>query len=273
MNRKLLLVVVGLLGSAFVGCSKSGNSTAENAPAAASENAGQTETAPNSATSASTETLAVTAAPGEFPISYRQIMTVLGRPTNSDPEQQLLDYQGKFNVTVYPFGMLEIMMKLDAEGRSFAKKLLDSKFFTAPEREAIQKLMDGRGGKADAGRFKVDAKESIVVESMLILKIEPRDSPSGKLGATSVADPTPARTKPLNYGRTLLRTIMPGHTDAVRALAFSPDGKLLASGSAAEDRTIRLWDLSTSQSKVVLSGHNFPIWSLAFRNDGKALLS
>jgi WD40 repeat protein len=35
-----------------------------------------------------------------------------------------------------------------------------------------------------------------------------------------------------------------GHTDGVRSVAFSPDGRLLASGSGSYDRTIKLWDIS-----------------------------
>jgi len=35
--------------------------------------------------------------------------------------------------------------------------------------------------------------------------------------------------------------ILNGHTDLVRSLAFSPDGKLLASGSS--DGTVKLWNV------------------------------
>ena len=44
-----------------------------------------------------------------------------------------------------------------------------------------------------------------------------------------------------------------GHSKRIRAVAFSPDGSLLASGS--HDNTIRLWEASTGEQLALLTGH------------------
>ena len=63
-----------------------------------------------------------------------------------------------------------------------------------------------------------------------------------------------------------------GHTSAIRSIAFSPDGKLLASGSF--DNTILLWNVETHQPiGSPLLGHTSEVVSLAFSPDGKILAS
>ena len=60
-----------------------------------------------------------------------------------------------------------------------------------------------------------------------------------------------------------------GHTDNIIALAFTSNGKTLASGS--DDKTIRLWDVSTgTQMSSLRSGK---VRALAFSMDGKILAS
>jgi hypothetical protein len=63
------------------------------------------------------------------------------------------------------------------------------------------------------------------------------------------------------------------HDDVIHDLAFSPDGKVLA--SCSYDRTIKLWDVSTAKGKElhVLKDHSDAVHSLAFSPDGKLLAS
>src|SRR5882724_63792 len=68
----------------------------------------------------------------------------------------------------------------------------------------------------------------------------------------------------------LLR-IFSGHKDAIYAMALSPDGKMLATGSY--DQKIKLWDIVTGKEIKTLSGHNGCVYHLAFRPDGRILAS
>ncbi|THH17319.1 hypothetical protein EW146_g3463 [Bondarzewia mesenterica] len=70
----------------------------------------------------------------------------------------------------------------------------------------------------------------------------------------------------------VLQNILKGHTGRVRSVAYSPDGKRIASGSS--DETIRIWDAETGvQVGVPLVGHTDPVRSVAYSPDGKHIAS
>lgn len=61
----------------------------------------------------------------------------------------------------------------------------------------------------------------------------------------------------------------PPQDEHIRALAFSSDGKMLASGSA--DKTVQLWNALTRSKHATLKGHKSWITAVAFSTDGKTL--
>ena len=64
--------------------------------------------------------------------------------------------------------------------------------------------------------------------------------------------------------------LISGHTDVVRHVAFSPDGKMLA--SSADDKTVRLWNTQTGENLQTLAIPKVTLFSLKFSPDGKTLV-
>jgi WD40 repeat protein len=65
--------------------------------------------------------------------------------------------------------------------------------------------------------------------------------------------------------------VLRGHSAAVNCVAYSRDGRLLASGS--DDNTIRIWETRDGTCRHVLEGHTHKITRVAFRGDGAILAS
>ena len=62
-----------------------------------------------------------------------------------------------------------------------------------------------------------------------------------------------------------------GHESGVKSVSFSPDGKILATGS--NDHTIKLWNVDDGQEFMILQGHWGTVKSIDFSPDGRLLAS
>ena len=63
--------------------------------------------------------------------------------------------------------------------------------------------------------------------------------------------------------------VFAGHTKSIASIALSPDGRLLATGSA--DETVKIWEVETGRALQTLQGHSQAVTDVAFSADGRLL--
>ena len=67
------------------------------------------------------------------------------------------------------------------------------------------------------------------------------------------------------------QTLLDGHTNVVQSVAWSTNGRWLA--SAGYDRSVRVWDASAESERSLLVGHERPVYGVAFNEDATAVIS
>ena len=160
---------------------------------------------------------------------------------------------------------------------------------TGGHQSLIRDVIFTRDGKhlVSAGSDKVVRVWDVATgEPVRIIRGEIGDGPAGKIYAAAlspdnrylavggwlVGNPESRRAIRLHDFKTgNVVSLLKGHTRVIHDLAFSRDGRYLASGSA--DKTVRIWDVEQRKELHTLSGHQDNVYAVGFSPDGQRLVS
>jgi WD40 repeat protein len=179
---------------------------------------------------------------------------------------------GNHGTVVAPGKSQESRLYLMIAGKATPAMPLSGNRLSAEEIETVRKWIDA-GARPPAPGEAVSAQP-------VIPDIRPRGAvnaeiaslawrPDGKLLALG----TYRQVRLVDPATSKVVAALDGHAEVVRAVAFSPDGKLLAAagGLPGQRGEVRLWSVETRAEVRSIQGHDDCIYAVAFSRDGKLI--
>lgn len=171
-------------------------------------------------------------------------------------------------------------MSLTDELSAILDRVIASQQHTEADRDRLRELLDGGRQLVQSGKYAINLErgQDIHIGDRLYLDMETEEVKDLIRDLLREDRPLPNHTELPQKVWKYLHTFK-GHNRAISALAISPDGKVLVSGSAdsrserLSQRTIRIWNLKNMQLLHQLNSGNTPITALAIEPSGNVFAS